>query len=460
MLSVVLLALVLSVLPLPDKLRPFPALTSEPLRVVRGAVWPRSVKTPVAPVAPTLDDIPDEAPDEMMLPELDFSAGSADAGVEAIAQRSSLSATDEKEGRKWEVLIKKVDAAHVDIEEPCIERSDRDGVCIKSALWSFARAVRELREGRAKEPVRVVTLGTSLIASDHITDVARRRLQARHGSAGLGFMYVDRPTRGAGRTVRSGTATEGWQIEKLTDEHFSDNLGLAGVGFSAAKDAPQQTTLSLQGARTAELYLMTQPNGGDVEVKVDGKPVAEVSTAADGLHAATSLLELPAGKEISLRTRGGPVRLDGIALETGKPGMVFDSLGLPGGTAGVFDRANEEFVHRPARPAAAHAGHLDDGRQRSVRSLAAPLHAARSQGELRQADRAGEARCAAGLVPARLAARRRHLAHGQDDSGPKRNRPGRRLHARPRLFATAAPFGTCSRRWAAKAPSNAGGTPG
>ncbi len=217
-------------------------------------------------------------------------------------------------------------------------------MCQRTALEPYFRALREARDPNARSPVRIVVLGTSLIASDLITDVARRRLQARHGLGGLGYMYVDRPTRGAGRDVRCGKATEGWQIDKLTDEKWSKSLGLAGVSFSAPANEPQSTSFNATGQRLAELFLVTQPGGGELEIRADGTLIGELSTDGDAVRPATSLLAIPEGaKVLQVKSRNGPVRLDGVSLETGMPGVVFDSLGLPGGAAYVFLRANEEM---------------------------------------------------------------------------------------------------------------------
>jgi lysophospholipase L1-like esterase len=331
--TVVALSVFLSLLPLPDNYRPFPELTKHPGTTLVAALWPKKAHNNAQPVV----ELPPEPDKALVLPEFDFSV----AGGSKVSR--GLSYEDEREAQRWEAMIKKVQAAHVDIEEPCLEQT-RDGSCARTALEPFFRALREAREATATRPVRVVTLGTSLIASDHITDVARRRLQTRHGSGGTGYMYVDRPTRGAGRDVRCGKATEGWGIDKLTDEKFSSVLGMAGVAFNAAANDPQQVTFGVVGQRLAELFLVTQPNGGDLEVKADGTLVAEISTAGDAVRPATSLLEIPEGaKLLQVRSKNGPVRLDGVSLENGLPGVVFDSLGLPGGAAYVFLRANEDM---------------------------------------------------------------------------------------------------------------------
>jgi lysophospholipase L1-like esterase len=332
MLLVAALAFFPSLLPIPAAFKAFPELTTKPGRTLLTAVWPKANQA--AP--PTVAVLPDDPDKSVVLPELDFSGG----GKSKVSR--GLSYEDEREGQRWELVVKKVQAAHVDIDDPCLDPA-HDGSCKRTALTAFFTALRAAREPTARAPVRVVVLGTSLIASDHITDVARRRLQARHGPGGFGYMYVDRPTRNSGRDVRCGKASDGWGIDKLTDQDLDKNLGLAGVAFIAPASDPQSVTFPANGQRLAEVFLATQPNGGELEIKIDGQVEAELSTSGDAVRPATSIIEIPEGsKKLELKTRAGPVRVDGVSLETGLPGIIFDSLGLPGGAAYVFLRSNED----------------------------------------------------------------------------------------------------------------------
>ena len=320
LIAVVVVALTLSVLPLPDALRPFPRLREAPKETVARLVWPSRPGVGAAqPPPPVLEAIEvGEEDDEgtgMVFEPLDLTAGAP----EPRRVRSV-------EARRWDALLERLKAPHVSIVDPCLEAN-----CRVTALSPWFSALDSL----PTEPLRVVTLGTSLIASDHITDVLRARLQLRYGNGGQGFMFVDRPTRNAGRTVRSGTATEGWLIEKVTDTSPLALGGLGGVAFTAPADASQTTSYLAAGARRLQLFGVALQRAGTVQVLGDGRALGELHTSGTAGSALFPSLALAEGiTELTLRTRGA-VRLDGVVLEREGRGVVVDSLGLPGGSATV-----------------------------------------------------------------------------------------------------------------------------
>ncbi|MDP3154439.1 MAG: GDSL-type esterase/lipase family protein [Archangium sp.] len=323
--TTIVLALVLSVLPLPDALRPFPKLRASPKDTLARLVWPHRAGAGVAqPPLPVLETIEVALEDDA--PGMVFEA------LDLTGEFPEPHRTKNVEAKRWDVLLARVQAPHSSIVDACLDER-----CSATALSPWFAALDEL-----EAPVRVVTVGTSLIASDHITDVLRRRLQQRYGDAGQGFLFIDRPTRNAGRTVRSGTATEGWLIEKVTDATPLALGGLGGVAFTAAADAPQTTSYLASGARRLELFAVAQQNPGVVQVLGDGQMLGELDTRGTPGQPSFPSLALPEGiTEVMLRTRRGAVRLDGVVLEREAPGVVVDSLGLPGGSATVLLVENE-----------------------------------------------------------------------------------------------------------------------
>ncbi|MCI0670465.1 MAG: GDSL-type esterase/lipase family protein [Myxococcaceae bacterium] len=343
--AVTALAVGMSLLPLPDAWRPFPGLRRTPMPALRALLLPRSS----AESKPTWD--PDAAAkpgtavvatDDLGVEPLPPAAHVGDSPTPKQLELVTLGQGEEaREARRLEALGHKMSAPGANVDQGC-RRKAPDGECGETALAPFFDALTMLRRGEGTRPVRVVHLGDSLIASDHITDVIRRRLQARYGSGGSGFLFVDRPTRDAGRDVRTGKASSGWTIEKVTDARWPQRtLGFSGVAFST-RGQSERTEFEASGARVAELFFRTQPKGGALELRSDGRRIGQVFTHFPEPQAASARLPLPAGVgRLSVATRGGPVQLYGVALETGGPGVIYDSIGLPGATAGVLLRTDE-----------------------------------------------------------------------------------------------------------------------
>jgi len=341
------LALGLSLAPLPEAFRPIPSLSKEGPLAPRLAelVLPKSLTGKGSSERNTDDalaGIPTQAPEEELPPEEETPAVEEEAPAATTAPPSDLEGLNtltRARALSLEALREKMGAQHVDIELGC-RRLGTTG-CEESGLAPFFSALNELREDRRRHPVRVVHLGDSLIASDHITDMIRARLQERHGSGGKGFLFIDRPT-GSGRSVRTGTASEGWQVTRLIDRNYpKDRLGYTGVAFASGGTGSPSVRFPAEGARVAELFFQTKPDGGTVQFSADGKPMQRLLTRFELPGVAFSRFSLPEDtKTLSLQTFG-KVELHGVSLENGKPGVVYDTIGLPGATAEVFLRAQK-----------------------------------------------------------------------------------------------------------------------
>jgi lysophospholipase L1-like esterase len=350
LLLTLVLALGLSVAPgVPDVLRPIPSLhpgRQEPLgprllalvvpsgRRASPGEGPADPTTTVPPEEPEDTSAPPEAPALVAepAPEVVPTYTADPLGLEGLPH------TARGRALTLEALREQMGAKHVDIELGC-RRKGASG-CEEDGLTPLFNALAALRSDERRQPVRVVTLGDSLIASDHITDLIRDRLQERYGDGGKGFLFLDRPT-GAGRRVRTGVATEGWKIERLIDRAYpKERLGFTGVSFTAPGTSSLGARWEAEGAHVAELFFLAQPGGGSVQLLADGKPLQRVQTRGFSKpEVAFARFALPEGtKTLSLQT-SGKVELHGMSLETGKPGAVHDTIGLPGASAEVYTRA-------------------------------------------------------------------------------------------------------------------------
>jgi len=355
-----LLGVGLSLAPVPEALRPIPSLAQGPVgpRLVElVATSSAASKRKAVGVAP---DGESDAPQVPVLPEEDdptqlVEVETTDAGtplpVPVVSDSlglADLGPTTRESALRMEVLREKMGARHVDLELGC-RRMGASG-CEESGMAPFFAALEALRDGRRTQPVRVEHLGDSLIASDHITDVVRNRLQERHGSGGKGFVYIDRPTR-SGRGVRAGQASPGWEFIRVIDRAPpKDRLPMSGVAFTAGGAAgPQDVRFAIEDARTAEISFLAQPGGGTVQVLADGKSLQKVQTRWTPAEVAIARIKLPTGaKTLTLKSRG-KVELHGVSLENGNPGVVYDTIGLPGAYAGVFLRTHRPYFRAQIR---------------------------------------------------------------------------------------------------------------
>ena len=209
------------------------------------------------------------------------------------------------------------------------------------ALDAFYRSLARTAKGEGQ--TRILQFGASHTAADLFTGRVRRRLQKRFGDAGHGFLMpakpwdtyrhqdvvFETPLRRADRWH--------WDFVRLTPECHTDGYyGLAGMSILArSKRSWARFHLSEEGrygtrASRFQLYFMTQPDGGDLIVSIDGKARRIKTRGPLGLGEQEVKLA-DRGHAFELRPRGnGEVRLYGAVLERTVPGVVLDTLGING----------------------------------------------------------------------------------------------------------------------------------
>ena len=210
------------------------------------------------------------------------------------------------------------------------------------ALAPLFQKLTLLRQGKRRR-VRVSHWGNSHVACDVMSGQLRKRLQQTFGDGGPGLVLLGRPWRSYWHAaVRSG-ADRGWRAERLWGRYSSRRprprdalLGLAGISVHTRR----ALTAWVQPRRgqplgAATLHYLAQPGGGSLELLVDGRRVARARTAASRKQLGLMQPKLPRGaRRLELRSDGkGEVRLLGLDLASGSPGLVLDMLGLNGARA-------------------------------------------------------------------------------------------------------------------------------
>jgi lysophospholipase L1-like esterase len=207
------------------------------------------------------------------------------------------------------------------------------------ALDHFYAALRDLHNGQSRRTVRIVHYGDSPTTADLITGDARDLLQGRFGDAGPGFILIAKPWAWYGHHNVDVSGT-GWQIVTAVGSMREANYGLGGAFFIGSVGATSTIHLAAHDSTSIEVEFLAQPNGGNLDIAVDGVLAGTVKTAADTRKDDAASIPLPPGtKQIKLTVSSAPVELFGVAFGNDDRGLTYDSIGLNGASTTVMSRA-------------------------------------------------------------------------------------------------------------------------
>jgi lysophospholipase L1-like esterase len=207
------------------------------------------------------------------------------------------------------------------------------------ALRRFNAALAGLETKARNEHVRIVWYGDSHTAADYLTGSVRRRLEARFGAGGPGFVRVGTsPYRHDGvRVVRDGK----WKIfPEPPARRTPEGDGIFGPGGLLAqpvnKDARVEIRVDpkrLRGSLRYDLVYQARPGAsfrlgiGKRSETVDARTPAE-KVAGSGLVRLSRDGAPGDSLEITLAT--GELRFAGLVAEGTEPGVVLDTIGIDG----------------------------------------------------------------------------------------------------------------------------------
>lgn len=209
------------------------------------------------------------------------------------------------------------------------------------ALDSLHRALARAKAGKGQ--ARLVFYGASHTASDPFTGVIRRGLQRRYGDAGHGFVLPARPWRYYRHDDLVLQSSDTWRADRIdkSDANPDGWYGLAGVSIASASPddfgrvaTPKRGPVGRRVDRF-EVWTLEQPEGGTLKVRIDDGPWRAIPTAAEAKRPAYHEFDVTDGPHtLEVRPAGdGEVRLFGVVLERDRPGVVLDTIGIPGSRA-------------------------------------------------------------------------------------------------------------------------------
>lgn len=195
------------------------------------------------------------------------------------------------------------------------------------ALARFFAALDKLQKGAA-QTVTVLHLGDSHIAADRFSGGLRDQFQSRFGDAGRGMLN---PGLYLARGVKFDRGGE-WQTA-LSTGNVPGPYGITGSKLTAqTRESWLRLTAQDQPFAWCEITLDSGPDQGTVFVSLDGEmkqaPMRAASQSWRNIRIERS------ARELLIRPKGdGPVTVHSISIGSGKPGVRYVNLGLPGATA-------------------------------------------------------------------------------------------------------------------------------
>jgi len=205
---------------------------------------------------------------------------------------------------------------------------------------------------RAQRGLVILQIGDSHTAADYFTGELRRKLQARYGDGGVGYIDAGKPTVG----VRSGTmritASAGWTYRAIQRSESVGEFWLSGFNAVTGKAGEVLTFASDNPVPFDEIEIeaLRQPNGGEIEISLDG--TVKSSADLNGSSTQPVVLRLkPDGapsdrvKTLEIRTgREGAVTIASIGIYQKQSGVSFNNVGYPGATIDLINKFDASLM--------------------------------------------------------------------------------------------------------------------
>ncbi len=215
------------------------------------------------------------------------------------------------------------------------------------ALNTYFYDLAALQAGQITH-LRVVQIGDSHTAGDFFSGDLRDAWQARYGNGGIGTRVAGLPYIGVRQKDMSITQTGLWHYHNsLTDHAFTD-YGLSGF-TAVSRAAGASLSLAVTDPRGFDkgfVDFAPSHRGGYLQILVDGIVIKTVSTyGAEGMLAHVTF-QAPArgAHRLTLVAEAAGIKILDWNTERDDPGIIFDSFGVVGATAGITQNWNPEIV--------------------------------------------------------------------------------------------------------------------
>ena len=244
---------------------------------------------------------------------------------------------------KGDRLITRVWAERRSLANARLRARDTIAPGAATPLSGFYQALIALQSGLRQDPVTILHLGDSHIASDGFSGDLREKFQGRFGDSGRGMMMPGFPFP----YYRARGVTFGRQGKWTAANSFAGDAGpygLSGVRLSAGDPGASLSLTSARGAlEWAEVAFATQAKGGAASVSFGGV-TRLVPTGGEELKIKRVRIARK-GRRLEIETKDASrVSVLSWSLGNNRPGIRYVNFGIPGATADTPQRWDERFV--------------------------------------------------------------------------------------------------------------------
>jgi lysophospholipase L1-like esterase len=216
-------------------------------------------------------------------------------------------------------------------------------------------------EGQARGRKRglvILQIGDSHTSADFLTGELRRRLQARYGRGAPGYITAGQPHIGVRTSSLKITASAGWSYRSLQKaDAVPAEFWLSGYN-AIATAAGETMTFTSERPQTfdmIEVEVVRAPNGGKIDVKLDGALEISYDLKSTKIEPVVIRLTPSRGptekvREVSITTTApGQVTLASVAIYNKQSGLTYNSIGYPGAQVSLLNKLNSKLFANDLR---------------------------------------------------------------------------------------------------------------
>ncbi len=232
-------------------------------------------------------------------------------------------------------------------EEPRqLAADDQPPTLTMRPLTDFFRDLKRLEAGQI-EHVRILQLGDSHTAGDYFTADLRADFQEKFGDAGRGMMPPGLAYRGLRQLDVKITQTGRWTIHNSLTEGARGPYGISGFTATSGRAGARMSVTSTdpEGFDLAGIDYLERPNGGNLEVWLDGKLTRTLPTGGVAGRPRHAVIDAPAGsRSLELVARSAGITILDWSLDRRRRGVQLISFGVVGATVNVVNNWSAPII--------------------------------------------------------------------------------------------------------------------